>query len=97
MKYAIINGIRKEAESKEIGNCSFCGSKVRGHFGLERINHWKHISKNDCDIWNEGETEWHRSWKNHFDESQQEVIRYDQISAKKHVADIYISIKRPCY
>lgn len=93
MKYALVNGIKKEAERNELGECRCCGSKVRAYCGLEKINHWKHINLIECDTWSEGETEWHRQWKNIFDKSQQEVIKHDEITGEKHIADVYISSK----
>src|SRR5690606_39053089 len=46
-----------------------------------------------CDTWSEGETEWHREWKNKFDVNQQEIIQYDPESGEKHIADVYIESK----
>jgi competence CoiA-like predicted nuclease len=93
MKFALVDSQRKEAEPKEIGICFCCGSEVRAYCGQQRVNHWKHINLIECDHWHEGETEWHRQWKNHFDNSQQEFIRYDSITGEKHIADIYIQSK----
>lgn len=89
MKFAIVGGIKKEAEPKESGNCICCGTAVRAYCGPERINHWKHLSLEQCDSWYEGETDWHRRWKNFFDESYQECVRFAS-SGEKHIADIYI-------
>lgn len=87
MKYAIVNGERIEAKSKVLGFCPICQSQVRGYAGMAKINHWKHISKEDCDSWFEPETEWHRTWKNAFPNDWQEtIIKKDGI---KHIADIY--------
>ena len=90
MKYALVNGVKKTAELKEVGICICCNNPVRAYCGLERVHHWKHMDAMACDSWSEGETEWHREWKNHFDVSQQEIIRYDPESGEKHIADVYI-------
>ena len=91
MKFALVNNIKKEAEPKEIGICICCGSSVRAYCGKERINHWKHIELVNCDSWYEGETEWHRKWKNEFTLASQEYIFRDPETNEKHIADIYNS------
>jgi|SRR5690554_109481 len=48
------------------------------------------MQANECDNWSEGETEWHREWKNNFDIDQQEVVKFDSESGEKHIADVYI-------
>lgn len=93
MKYALVNSQRKEAEPKEIGICICCGNNVRAYCGKLRVNHWKHLNLIECDDWYEGETVWHREWKNNFHISQQEYIKYDNITGEKHIADIYIESK----
>lgn len=93
MKFALVNSHRAEAEVRKKGICICCGSEVRAYCGKQRVNHWKHTSLIECDSWNEGETDWHREWKNNFDVSQQEFIKYDKITGEKHIADIYIPSK----
>lgn len=90
MKFALVNGIKKIAEPEEVGICICCNNPVKAYCGLERVHHWKHISAIECDSWSEGETEWHREWKNHFNLNQQEVIQYDPITGEKHIADVFI-------
>ena len=90
MKFALVNGLKKEAEPSEVGKCLYCNKPVRAYCGSERVNHWRHISAIECDSWSEGETEWHREWKNNFDISQQEVIQYNLESGEKHIADVYL-------
>jgi len=55
--------------------------------GQQRIPHWAHRGKLECDRWWEPETEWHRTWKGFFPREWQEVI---QIAAdgERHIADI---------
>lgn len=90
MKFALVNGVRKTAEPKELGICICCNTEVRAYCGLERVHHWKHIQAIECDSWSEGETEWHRDWKNNFDSNQQEIVKFDPDSGEKHIADVYI-------
>ena len=93
MKFALVNGVKKTAESAEVGICICCNNPVRAYCGSDRVNHWKHINAIECDTWSEGETEWHREWKNKFDVNQQEIIQYDPESGEKHIADVYIESK----
>lgn len=93
MKFAIVNGVKKEAEPKETGTCICCGSDVRAYCGTQKVHHWKHINLEKCDTWYEGETEWHRKWKNYFDDSFQEYVMFDIATGEKHIADIYIPNK----
>lgn len=94
MKYALTNNTKVEAtESGQRGVCICCGSEMIAHCGLQKINHWKHKSLTECDSWHESETEWHRSWKNHFPAKYQEVVMHDKVSGEKHIADIFIKEK----
>jgi len=90
MKFAFVDGVRKAAEPKTVGRCICCNSRVRAYCGHERIHHWKHLKATECDSWSEGETEWHREWKNYFDFNQQEIVKFDSKSGEKHIADVYI-------
>ncbi|WPZ00076.1 competence protein CoiA [Christiangramia sp. OXR-203] len=93
MKYALVNGIRKEASPKTEGLCPCCKSEVRSYCGPEKVNHWKHKALQDCDNWYERETEWHREWKNNFDSEYQEIVKLDPENGEKHIADIYLDYK----
>lgn len=53
------------------------------------INHWKHKSLEKCDSWSEPETEWHRGWKNNFPKEFQEVVKFNEVTGEKHIADIH--------
>jgi competence protein CoiA len=46
--------------------CPECGKPVIAKCGEINIWHWAHVAKSDCDIWSEGETDWHLGWKNNF-------------------------------
>jgi len=89
MRYAIKNGKRVEAtESGEVAKCSACKGDVKAYCGHIVVWHWKHISKEECDIWWEPETEWHRNWKDNFPKEWQEIVHFDEMSGEKHVVDI---------
>lgn len=89
MKFAILDGKRIEAQPNLIAKCLNCGEGVRSYCGEQIVHHWKHIKLSNCDDWYERETEWHREWKNKFDNSYQEIIRFDSETNEKHIADIY--------
>ena len=93
MKFALLNGNKTEAKPNLIAECLNCGKQVRSYCGEQIIHHWKHISLSECDDWYESETEWHREWKNHFDNSYQEVIKFNELTNEKHIADVYNSVK----
>lgn len=92
MKYAILNNTRVEPHKDIIGaKCPFCGEDVIPKCGNIKMHHWAHKSKENCDLWREHETEWHRQWKNSFPDECQEFILYDDITKEKHVADVRIN------
>ena len=88
MKYALVNGQRKEPQPELQGICPCCGGKLNSRCGEERVWHWYHLRKIDCDPWWENETEWHRNWKNKFPVEWQEIIQKDENTGEKHIADI---------
>lgn len=65
--------------------CPACSGKVIAKCGRLTVWHWAHASKQDCDNWAEGETDWHLSWKNFIDEVSQEMT---EVVVGKHRADI---------
>ena len=87
MKFALINGERREAEPSRMGECPSCGNPVVAKCGEVRIKHWAHKARARCDAWWETETEWHRAWKNQFPSEWQEVIHYAE-NGEKHIADV---------
>lgn len=91
MKYAFVNGQRAEASPNTKAICPTCGGNVIAKCGSFRVHHWAHQGNRDCDPWAEGETEWHRAWKNRFPSECQEIIRYDEKTGEKHVADVCIN------
>lgn len=66
--------------------CPFCKGELIAKCGDIYINHWQHKSLPDCDSWKENEGEWHKAWKAHFPEENQEVII--TVGSEKHIADI---------
>ncbi len=88
MKYAIVESQKREAAKGLKGFCPICGLPVRPKCGKYKINHWAHISNENCDKWWENETEWHRNWKDKFPRDWQEIIAYDEENDEKHIADI---------
>lgn len=80
------NGKRIEPNYGETAICPICESKVVAICGEINIWHWRHETLQKCDSWREGETEWHRKWKNEFPKDWQEVIVKDNFS--EHRADI---------
>lgn len=91
MQYAInIEGKRIRPEySGQVAYCDFCKEKLIGKCGKIYIWHWQHVNNANCDLWKEGETDWHRAWKNKFpNEWQEKIIDKD---GEKHIADIFTS------
>lgn len=87
MKFAEVNGERREAEPSLSGVCPSCRSPVVARCGEIRVHHWAHRGKRVCDPWWENETEWHRSWKGHFPVDWQERIHISD-TGEKHIADV---------
>lgn len=88
MHLALVDGARTPPSPGLSGVCPACGRDMVAKCGDVRIHHWAHLGRRVCDGWWEPETEWHRTWKNHFDLSWQEVIGHDDASGEKHIADV---------
>lgn len=88
MRFAYVDGIKKEAEPKLEGVCPVCGEAVIAKCGKVKVNHWAHKAKTECDKWWESETTWHRMWKDYFSKEWQEVIMYNEETGEKHIADV---------
>lgn len=88
MKYALINKERKEAEPGLKGRCPGCLQSVSAKCGEQRVWHWAHLNRKNCDKWGEPETEWHRNWKNYYPSEWQEVFLSDEQTGEKHIADV---------
>jgi len=88
MKFALVNGQKKEATKGVKGLCPVCSSELIAKCGEIKINHWAHKGNRNCDPWWENETEWHREWKNRFPDSWQEAVLKDTYTGEKHIADV---------
>jgi len=88
MKYASVNGERREAEPKLLGGtCPNCDREMIAKCGPTRMWHWSHKGKLECDHWWEPETEWHRNWKGLFPKEWQEIIHKAE-DGERHIADV---------
>jgi competence protein CoiA len=87
MKFALVEGARRQAEPSLKGQCPRCDAVTIAKCGRQRIWHWAHRGIRNCDPWWENETDWHRAWKNHFPEKWQEFLQRSG-SDEKHVADV---------
>src|SRR5262249_46405857 len=89
MKFALVEGERREAKPGLSGKCPIHGHAMIAKCGEYRVNHWAHRANCTCDHWWEPETEWHRAWKNQFPEGWQEIIHQSQSEAgERHIADV---------
>ena len=88
MHFAIVDNKRKEAEHGLKGLCPGCSQPVIAKCGEERIWYWAHRNNKKCDKWWEPETDWHRSWKNHYPVDWQEIFLPDEHTGEKHMADV---------
>ena len=87
MKYAIVNGERREAAPDLSGICPGCGAPMVARCGEINVWHWAHLGERICDHWWEPETEWHRNWKSQFPVNWQEIVHLSD-TGEKHIADI---------
>jgi len=87
MKFALVDGQRREAQPFLAGECPACGSRMIAKCGEVRDDHWAHKTKCTVDRWWEPEGEWHRAWKSHFPESWQEIVHSTE-NGEKHIADV---------
>jgi competence protein CoiA len=87
MRFAHVDGERREAEPGLAGTCPGCVGVVVAHCGEIKVRHWQHKSSRHCDHWWENETQWHRDWKNQFPEDWQEIVQYAE-DGERHIADV---------
>jgi competence protein CoiA len=87
MKFSVINGERQTAQPNLSGQCPLCDQAMVAKCGEVKIWHWAHKGRRTCDPWWENETEWHRTWKDRFPESWQEVV-HEADNGEKHIADV---------
>lgn len=87
MQFANVEKLRAEAKPGMGGECPDCGRSVIAKCGEQRVWHWSHIGRSDCDSWSEPETPWHRGWKSLFPLSAQEISCRAE-SGEIHRADV---------
>jgi len=87
MKFAIVEGERREAQPGLSAKCRVCDDAMIAKCGHIRVPHWAHRATTTCDRWWESETEWHRAWKDHFPKAWQEFIHQSE-DGEKHIADV---------
>lgn len=88
MKFALIDSERREPQPTLAGQCPACSDPVLAKCGTQRVWHWAHKGRLNCDPWWEPETEWHRHWKNLFPISWQETVMRSEATGERHIADI---------
>ena len=88
MLIAEVDGKRCKATKGAKGICPYCKSEVIAKCGEQKTAHWAHKSCKTCDTWHDKETEWHLMWKSYFPENWQEIIKYDEKTGEKHIADV---------
>lgn len=86
MEYALYKGLKSSAQPKLKGTCVHCSAEVLAKCGSKNIWHWAHLSKENCDPWFEGETPWHRDWKNLFGADCSEIRLIKE--KDYHIADV---------
>lgn len=87
MRFALVDGLRRDAERGLSGICPICGSRMITKCGELRVWHWSHLGERLCDPWWENEGDWHRAWKGRFPAECQEIIRWSD-TGEKHIADV---------
>jgi hypothetical protein len=88
MKFADVEGERREAHLGLSGSCGHCGDAMIAKCGEHRVWHWAHTAIRTCDPWWEPETDWHRAWKDQFPEDWQEINQRSEDDGEKHIADV---------
>jgi hypothetical protein len=87
MKYAVVEGERREAQRGLSGRCPYCDDAMIAKCGEHKVWHWAHHGTRTCDPWWEPETDWHRAWKDQFPRDWQEIIQWSE-DGEKHIADV---------
>jgi hypothetical protein len=78
-----------EASHGVKGFCPLCKAQLIPRCGQIRDHHWAHKSGKECDPWWEGETHWHRQWKQQVDKKFREKVI--EKAGEKHRADVLLS------
>ncbi len=74
MLYANVEGRRVSPTPGARATCPICESEVIARCGDINAWHWAHANRIDCDSWSEGESEWHRTWKQRFPRQWREHV-----------------------
>lgn len=93
MKFANVEGVRRQAQRGLAGSCPVCGDPVIAKCGSIVAPHWAHKGSRRCDHWWENETSWHRNWKSLFPDTWHEIVKADQ-DGTRHIADVYLPARR---
>jgi hypothetical protein len=88
MKYALVGDQKTTPRPKIQGRCFRCGGDMIAKCGRVKLWHWAHKATDMCDPWWENESLWHRAWKDHFPDDQQEVLHINPTTGEKHIADV---------
>ena len=86
MLYGLIEGEKMRAKPRLKAQCPLCQKALIAKCGAIKVWHWAHEAGNYCDEWGEGETKWHKSWKDWFGVDRVEVVIEKR--KKRHIADI---------
>lgn len=93
LRYALVNGIKKEPQKDENGGtlhgkCPHCGEEVVAKIYQDRMSHWAHLNSEFCDKWWENKTEWHIQWQDLFPKEWHEKRINNKNGNDWHIADI---------
>ena len=87
MEYALVNGEKTTAIHSAKGVCLCCGADVFAKCGPQRVWHWAHKNKEECNYSNkEVKKQWHIDWQNQFPLDWREVRCPEDNPI--HIADI---------
>jgi competence protein CoiA len=86
VKYAMVDGQRREAAHGLLGTCRVCNATMTPKCGRIRVAHWAHPQGLYDHSW-EPETPWHRNWKGCFPEAWQESV-HRASNGELHIADV---------
>ena len=87
MKFALVNGPRQTAQPGLRGTCPECEQPVIARCGENRVDHWAHKVRSNCNNRWETEGPWHRNWKGQFSDDWQEITQYAE-DGERHIADV---------
>jgi competence CoiA-like predicted nuclease len=72
--YAMTDGVRALATPGAQGSCPVCQEAVRPKCGQVVTWHWAHAGRDDCDLWAERDTAWHRTWQEVVPDAWREIV-----------------------